>query len=84
MIHPSVSRSISAKGLPLNLASAFLCLAPLHAAVSKGRVDKVSLLLKAGADVNVKGSNGRTPLRAAARTGRADMVSLLKEAGAKE
>jgi ankyrin repeat protein len=44
----------------------------------------VSLLLKAGAHVNVENSKGRTPLYEAARKGGADMISLLKEAGAKE
>ena len=43
----------------------------------------VSLLLKAGAHVNVENSKGRTPLYEAARKGNADIVKLIKEAGAK-
>ncbi len=40
------------------------------------------MLLKAGADVNIKAHNGLTALMIAARKGYYEIVKLLKDAGA--
>jgi ankyrin repeat protein len=62
----------------------------LHEAASNGGADMVSLLLKAGADFNVKDSDGRTPLDAARGANyiksseNSIIINLLKEAGSKE
>ena len=56
---------------------------PLHDATMKGNIDQVEGLIAKGADVNAKGSDGRTPLHIAAGNGHSHMVKLLKRHGAK-
>ena len=55
---------------------------PIHAAVARGHLDVIRLLLSRGPDIetNVEGSG--TPLSVAASKGRADVVRLLISAGA--
>jgi ankyrin repeat protein len=50
---------------------------PLHAAVSEGKLDVVTLLFEHGADVNALDDQGRTPIFWAWRRGHLDMVELL-------
>jgi ankyrin repeat protein len=50
---------------------------PLHAAVVKGKVDVMVLLLEHGADVAAFNLAGFTPLHEASKRGRLDMISLL-------
>ena len=53
---------------------------PLHLAASLGQPKMVEILLRGGADPNLKTSNGTTPLQAA--HGRKDIEDLLKRYGA--
>jgi ankyrin repeat protein len=58
---------------------------PLHCAVWKGHLQVVTLLLKAGADVNAQNENdhwGTTPLHAAAHANEASIAQLLIDRGA--
>ena len=50
---------------------------PLHAAVAKGNIDVMMLLLQNGADVAAVDRDGFTPLYEASRRRRFDMMSLL-------
>jgi len=55
---------------------------PLLEAVCENQQAAVELLLKAGAEPNVRSSEGDTPLRASVEDGNLDMASLLLAAGA--
>jgi ankyrin repeat protein len=55
---------------------------PLMDAVKSDRVDAVSMLLGAGADVNATSASGRTPLIEAAEFGRINSARLLIDSGA--
>src|SRR5215467_1841193 len=58
---------------------------PLHCATWKGHQEVVSVLLKAGADVNAQNTNdhwGTTPLHAAAHANQAAIAQLLIDHGA--
>ena len=62
--------------------SVFGVTSPLSAAAFQGHVDVAKLLIKAGADINVKDSFGGTAFMYAVDGGHADIVKLLIEAGA--
>ena len=51
--------------------------------LERGQILAATVLLKNGANVNAKTSDGKTPLSLAQSTGRARMVELLKANGAK-
>lgn len=53
---------------------------PLHFAVRMSRDDLVMLLLKAGADINVKGKEGKTPLELAQLQKNVTISSRLQKA----
>ena len=55
---------------------------PLLEAVCENQLAAVELLLKAGAEPNVRSSEGDTPLRACVEVGNVEMASLLLSAGA--
>ena len=50
----------------------------LHLAVTEGRLDVVEALLRYGADVEAKDSNGKTALEKAIMIGREDIANVLK------
>ena len=54
----------------------------LHAAAHSGDLDEMVSLIKAGADVETRDSNGRTPLLVAAFASQDEAVSVLAKAGA--
>ena len=55
---------------------------PLHSAVAGGHTAVAELLLKCGADPNVRQNGGFTPLHGAAQNGQMDMIRLLLLYGA--
>ncbi|KAF1922505.1 ankyrin, partial [Didymella exigua CBS 183.55] len=55
---------------------------PLHYAAARNRTAAVSLLIKAGADVNAQDHHGNTSLHLAAVTGSCNVMPLLVYAGA--
>jgi ankyrin repeat protein len=55
---------------------------PLLEAVCENQLAAVEVLLKAGAEPNVRSSDGITPLRSSVEDGNLDMASLLLAAGA--
>ncbi|CAL4089268.1 unnamed protein product, partial [Meganyctiphanes norvegica] len=59
-------------------------LSPLYWACSKGHINVVKLLIKEGANVNIKDKEGWRPLRAARRNQHNGIAQVLEEAGAKE
>lgn len=70
------------KNHPQQTSTLVICL-ELMDAVFRGDVDRVALLLEAGAPVNYSDYDRRTPLHVAASEGHADVVSLLLQYGAK-
>jgi len=56
--------------------------APLHWAADQGHVEIVNILLKFGADVDIKTNDNETPLHFAAWMGRPKVVKILLENGA--
>lgn len=56
---------------------------PLHEAARIGSAEITSILIKAGADVELPGYGGVRPLHAAAMAGQAEVVSILLTNGAK-
>jgi len=67
----------------VNLASDF-GVTPLRAAATSGYAPVVEVLLKAGADPNVRGKDGYTALYFAQLRDHLEVVRLLREAGGKE
>lgn len=49
----------------------------LHLAIRKGKTNLVRMILKAGADINLQGSNENTPLHMAVEQGDLEIVNLL-------
>lgn len=56
--------------------------APLHIAVSAGRVLLAKRLVRAGADVNLPDARGRTPMALAMEEGNKHIIALLQQYGA--
>eukprot|EP00798_Chlamydomonas_sp_ICE-L_P004632 gene4632-14826_t len=79
--HPAVVDVLYAQGAKLNLDPAMEC-HQLMKTIYNGDNVKLRLLLRAGANPNVKTGGGRTPLHAAARMGNMQGVKELVDYGA--
>ena len=55
---------------------------PLHIAARKGELDDIAVLVRHGADVNLRGDLGHTPLHYAAMSAQAAAVERLLDLGA--
>jgi ankyrin repeat protein len=64
---------------PVNTRQAGEGLTPLHYAAAHGHEDIVRQLLKRGADIAAKNSDGKTPLMMAEERGHASLVALLSK-----
>ena len=71
-----------AEGADINKLSEQANLSPLSWATLTGKTEAAELLLKLGADVNVRQEDGGTPLHIAAFLGRAELAELLIKEGA--
>jgi ankyrin repeat protein len=70
-------------GAPINSVSRNeLKAAPIQSAAAAGHVKIAELLLKHGADPNIREQDGYTPLHAAAQNGNLDMINTLLYGGA--
>jgi hypothetical protein len=56
--------------------------APIHSAAFAGKADSVRMLLRVGANVNLKSSQGCTALHKALEGGHSDIVNILLDGGA--
>ena len=57
-------------------------LSPLHVAAMIGRTEAVSILLRAGVELNVGCTRGQTPLLFAIKHGHVEVIAVLMDAGA--
>lgn len=71
--------ALIAKGAHLDRPSQW---SPLHYAAGSGSLSAIELLVKAGANLNARSSNGTTPLMMAARENKEDAARLLLKLGA--
>lgn len=78
--HAGAVRWLLARGAEINRAG--LAWSALHYAVFAGRRDVAELLVRHGADVNARSTNGSSPLMMAAREGHAELAELLLGVGA--
>jgi len=81
--HLDVAEYLIKAGAPVNAPSRNeLKAAPIQSAAAAGHVKIVDLLLKSGADPNVREQGGYTPLHAAAQNGDLEMIRILIYGGA--
>ena len=78
----SVNHFITVHMADVNAKSNYYGETPLHRAAQRSDASFVSILIAAGADVNVKSNSGNTPLHYAAQRSHASVVSILIAAGA--
>jgi len=71
-----------AEGADVNAPDESMNISPLAWSVSHGQTEATRLLIKSGAEVDIKDDNGSTPLHSAVVFGRADIAKLLVENGA--
>ena len=79
--HVGVVRALVAAGVNVNKASRVTRSTALHWAAANGDRDCLTLLMDAGARLEVRMDSGRTPLMVAARCGREEIVVELLRAG---
>ena len=81
--HLEVAEYLVKAGAPVNSQSRNgLKAAPIQSAAAAGYADIVNMLLKHGADPNVREQGGYTPLHAAAQNGDKEMIRILLYGGA--
>ena len=80
--HVKTLNFLLAHGVDVNYQDEQYGASALHAASQGGKEDIVKILLKRGADVNLKSKEGNTPLMAAAFNHHESVVKILLEAGA--
>jgi uncharacterized protein len=81
--HYDVAEYLATAGAPINAAARNgLKAAPIHSAASAGHARIVTMLLKHGADANVREQSGYTALHAAAQNGDVDTIRALLLGGA--
>ena len=81
--YPDVAEYLVKAGAPVNSPSRNgLAAAPIQSAAAAGHARIVDMLLKHGADPNVREQGGYTPLHAAAQNGDKDMIRTLLYGGA--
>lgn len=81
--HYDVAEYLIKAGAPINSTSRNeLKAAPIQSAAAAGHVKIAELLLKHGADPNIRVDGGYTPLHAAAQNGDLDMINILLYGGA--
>ncbi len=81
--HLEIVRFLVSKGAQVNApAKNNSKVTPFHSAVAGKHVEVVEILMKHGADVNLKHQNDLTALHAAAANGHAQMVKMLVDNGA--
>jgi ankyrin repeat protein len=64
-----LSKMLKKKSVPVNYQESDTLQTPLHVACSEGKVDIVKLLVKAGANPNLRDCSGWTPLHCACKNG---------------
>jgi ankyrin repeat protein/L-ascorbate metabolism protein UlaG (beta-lactamase superfamily) len=80
--HLEVCGLLLENGAPVDAVDPSTRRTTLHSASLKGLTDFVSLLLKHGADPNLRDAGGRTAIHYAGLYGHGDVVELLRESGA--
>ncbi|MEE9606109.1 MAG: ankyrin repeat domain-containing protein [Myxococcota bacterium] len=77
-----IVRALLDAGVPVDAGSGGFT--ALFVATLKGKLATSRLLIEAGADVNLRASDGRTPLANARKRGDPRLIAVLKAAGARE
>ncbi len=81
--HKETADYLIGAGAPVNASSYNpLKVTPLHSAVAGNHLSVAELLMKCGADPNLRQSGGFTPLHAAAQNGNVDLLRMLLINGA--
>jgi ankyrin repeat protein len=79
---PSMVRELLEKGADVNVQTSISGETPLIAAAYAGRLETVEMLIKAGANVNIRAKNGKSALDVALDKGFAEVVKSLRDAEA--
>jgi ankyrin repeat protein len=81
--HPEIVRYLLAQGAQVNARRKSEGGTALYAAVGRRNFELLTVLIQAGADVNLPLNSGDTPLMIASRNNDIEMIKFLKDKGAK-